>query len=147
MHIVYLNTLKFFICVSFSYFTFFFIHSLGYKNFMLAIHNQISVLSTILATKIQNEQILAHQQAVSASLSKVSDTAPSRIRKVSSNVDTVSQCGSNKDRLSSVSSSHATKERLSDVSSTSTAATIMESKETITADNSAPSESSGCVIS
>ncbi|KAK9744460.1 RIC1 [Popillia japonica] len=121
---------------------------LGYKTFMLAIQNQISVLSTILATKIQNQQILEHQQAVSASLSKVSvNSAVSRIRKVSSNIDTTSQCGSNKDRLSSVSSSHATKERLSEVSSASTTNTIKEATETSTTDTSATSEGSGCVIS
>lgn len=115
---------------------------------MLAIQNQISVLSTILATKIQNQQILEHQQAVSASLSKVSvNSAVSRIRKVSSNIDTTSQCGSNKDRLSSVSSSHATKERLSEVSSASTTNTIKEATETSTTDTSATSEGSGCVIS
>ncbi|KRT84788.1 hypothetical protein AMK59_2574 [Oryctes borbonicus] len=121
---------------------------LGYKTFMLAIQNQISVLATILATKIQNQQILEHQQAVSATLSKVSiNNTASRIRKVSSTVDATSQCGSNKDRLSSVSSSHATKERLSEISSTGTTCTIKEATETVGNNNNATSEGSGCVIS
>ncbi|XP_017769219.1 PREDICTED: guanine nucleotide exchange factor subunit Rich [Nicrophorus vespilloides] len=86
---------------------------LGYKPFMLAIQNQISVLSTILATKIQHQQILDHQRVVSATLSKVSSPIPvQRTRKASSNNESV---GSHTAK-SSVSSNIATKERLSEVS-------------------------------
>lgn len=54
---------------------------------MLAIQNQISVLSKILATKIQHQQILEHQQAVSASLKKATTPVPARSRKTSANQD------------------------------------------------------------
>ncbi|XP_022920815.2 guanine nucleotide exchange factor subunit Rich [Onthophagus taurus] len=119
---------------------------LGYQTFMLAIHNQLSVLSTILATKIQHQQILEHQQAVSVTLSKVSAASEGgkRTRKVSSTIETSSQT-SNKDKRSSVSSSLATKERLSEVSS-SGGLNVKQSVDKIVAgsDNSA---SSTCVIS
>lgn len=70
--------------------------SLGYKPFMLAIQNQISVLSTILATKIQHEQILEHQRVISATLSKVSVAPIPRSRKSSANQSETNS----KDRLS-----------------------------------------------
>lgn len=69
---------------------------LGYKPFMLAIQNQISVLSTILATKIQHEQILEHQRVISATLSKVSVAPIPRSRKSSANQSETNS----KDRLS-----------------------------------------------
>lgn len=78
----------------------FFVCSMGYKAFMMAIQNQISVLSKILATKIQHQQILEHQQAVTAKLSKVSvSSTGTRSRKSSSNNDTSSQSGSIKEKL------------------------------------------------
>lgn len=54
---------------------------------MLAIQNQISVLTKILETKIQQQQIVEYQQAVSASLNKVTSPKPNRSRKTSSNQD------------------------------------------------------------
>ncbi|CAH1997694.1 unnamed protein product [Acanthoscelides obtectus] len=60
---------------------------LGYKAFMLAIQNQISVLSRILETKIQQQQITEYQRAVSASLNEVASPVLSRSRKTSSNQD------------------------------------------------------------
>lgn len=69
---------------------------MGYKAFMLAIQNQISVLTKILATKIQHQQILEHQQAVTAKLSRVGSPAS---RKASSN-DLIGQGGATaKERL------------------------------------------------
>lgn len=44
---------------------------LGYRTFMLAVQNQISVLSTIQATKIHHQQIVDHQKAISTTLSKL----------------------------------------------------------------------------
>lgn len=54
---------------------------------MLAIQNQLSVLTKILETKVQQQQIVEYQQAVSASLNKVSSPQLSRSRKPSSNQD------------------------------------------------------------
>ncbi|KAG5887614.1 hypothetical protein JTB14_002623 [Gonioctena quinquepunctata] len=59
---------------------------LGYKAFMLAIQNQISVLTRILDTKIQHHQIMEYQQALSATLIKATPKQP-RSRKPSSNQD------------------------------------------------------------
>lgn len=44
---------------------------LGYRTFMLAVQNQISVLSTIQSTKIHHQQIVDHQKAISSTLSKL----------------------------------------------------------------------------
>lgn len=63
---------------------------------MLAIQNQISVLSKILTAKVQHQQILEHQQAVSAK--KATTPVLSRSRKTSTNQDTSSQNGSNKEK-------------------------------------------------
>lgn len=73
---------------------------------MLAIQNQISVLTKILETKMQQQQIIEYQQAVSASLTKmVSPTIQQqqRSRKISNNSNnntdnsTSSQCGEKND--------------------------------------------------
>lgn len=73
---------------------------MGYKAFMMAIQNQISVLTKILATKIQQQQILEHQQAVTAKLSKaVILVSPQQIRSRKSSNETSSQCGSNKEKI------------------------------------------------
>lgn len=71
---------------------------MGYKAFMMAIQNQISVLSKILATKIQHQQILEHQQAVTAKLTKAV-VIPQQIRSRKSSNETSSQCGSNKEKV------------------------------------------------
>lgn len=92
------------------------IFSLGYKSFMLAIQNQISVLSKILETKIQHQKIVEYQQAVSASLNKISSSNSSRSHKLSSNFDIVSQSGSTKEKKS-VSSGHSSNENFTDVKS------------------------------
>ncbi|XP_066249588.1 guanine nucleotide exchange factor subunit Rich isoform X2 [Euwallacea similis] len=60
---------------------------LGYKAFMLAIQNQMSVLARILETKIQHQQIVEYQQAVSATLHKVSTSQRPRSRKSSQSQD------------------------------------------------------------
>lgn len=60
--------------------------SIGYKAFMLAIQNQLAVLSRILETKIQQQQIVEYQQAVSASLNKATLQKP-RSRKSSQSQD------------------------------------------------------------
>ncbi|XP_019759391.2 guanine nucleotide exchange factor subunit Rich isoform X1 [Dendroctonus ponderosae] len=59
---------------------------IGYKAFMLAIQNQLAVLSRILDTKIQQQRIVEYQQAVSASLNKASLQKP-RSRKSSQSQD------------------------------------------------------------
>lgn len=81
---------------------------------MLAIQNQISVLTKILTTKIQHQQILEHQQAVSATLSKIASPPPARSRKSSSNQDASSQSGSIKEKVSTVPMSVSSNERLNE---------------------------------
>lgn len=76
---------------------------------MLAIQNQISVLSKILATKIQHQQIIEHQQAISASLKKATTPVLSRSRKTSTNQDSSSQSGSSKEKSGGGSNSNIDK--------------------------------------
>lgn len=105
---------------------------------MLAIQNQISVLSKILATKIQHQQILEHQQAVTAKLSKVVPPQTNRSRKTSSN-ETSSQCGSNKEKLQT----HGNM-----VSSDLTNTNNNCDKEKVTINDTSPTnEASGCILS
>ncbi|CAH1163628.1 unnamed protein product [Phaedon cochleariae] len=90
---------------------------LGYKNFMLAIQNQISVLTKILETKIQHQQIIEYQQAVSANLNRVTTPKPTRSRKSSSNHDAGSNQGTSSDKMvASIASSHSN-ERLNEANS------------------------------
>ncbi|RZB39825.1 RIC1 -like [Asbolus verrucosus] len=120
--------------------------SLGYKAFMLAIQNQISVLSKILETKIQHQKIIEYQQAVSASLNKISSTAPSRSRKTSSNQDGSSQCGSIKDKKNlNVHSNHNVNDKLNDINLNSS--NIKENTDNEITDETVIPESTGCVIS
>lgn len=65
--------------------------SLGYKPFMLAIQNQIPILTKLLSTVIQQQQHVhqSHQQDASASAS--GPAAPARSRKTSSNQDSSGQ--------------------------------------------------------
>lgn len=115
--------------------------SLGYKSFMLAIQNQISVLSKILATKIQHQQIIEHQQAVSASLKKATTPVLSRSRKTSTNQDTSSQSGSNKEKSGTGSNSNIDK-MLSETNN------LSEVKGNAgEAENSILPESTGCTVS
>ncbi|KAF5272536.1 hypothetical protein FQA39_LY07860 [Lamprigera yunnana] len=116
---------------------------LGYKTFMLAIQNQLSVLSKILTTKIQQQQIQEHQQAVSATFSKLMLSTPTRSRKSSSNQDSNCQSATTKEKLSSTYINHSNNERLSD-SSNGAIANIDD--EGFANDNATP-ENSGCVIS
>ncbi|KAL3288872.1 hypothetical protein HHI36_003318 [Cryptolaemus montrouzieri] len=74
---------------------------LAYRTFMLAIQNQISVLSKILTTKHQQQQIIEYQQALSATLKKATTPSVSRSRNNSSNQDSVSQ-GSKKEKKDSM---------------------------------------------
>lgn len=108
---------------------------------MLAIQNQISVLSKILATKIQHQQIIDHQQAVSASLKKMSTPTPSRSRKTSTNQETSSQSGSGKEKAGNISNVHASNERLQEVSN------VNEIVNEVIANDSSIPESTGCTIS
>ncbi|KAK9874059.1 hypothetical protein WA026_002414 [Henosepilachna vigintioctopunctata] len=77
---------------------------LAYRTFMLAIQNQISVLSKILSTKTQQQQIIEYQQALSATLKKASFPSISRSRHNSSNQDSVSH-GSKKEKRDSLGTS------------------------------------------
>lgn len=66
---------------------------------MLAIQNQIPVLSKILATKIQQKQLVEHEEALNASMKKLSLPTPSRSRKTSTNQDGGNgQSGTGKER-------------------------------------------------
>ncbi|KAK4884322.1 hypothetical protein RN001_000593 [Aquatica leii] len=116
---------------------------LGYKTFMLAIQNQISVLSKILTTKIQQQQIQEHQQAVSATFSKLMSPAPSRSRKTSSNQDSTSQNVAVKEKLVNSQINHVGVERLTEASH-SVNTTV--DNDNFVNDNTVP-ETSGCIIS
>lgn len=114
---------------------------------MLAIQNQISVLGKILETKIQHQQIIEYQQAVSASLHKVSaPPPPSRSRKTSSNQDASSQSSSSKDRKIAGGniSGNVTTEKINEAGTTSTTGEINVQVEEILNDT-APE--TGCVVS
>lgn len=108
---------------------------------MLAIQNQLSVLSKILATKIQNQQILEHQQAVSATLSKVNNNPPSRFRRTSSSVDSVGQ-SSTKEKAAARGSTSS--EKFLEVSGS--VSNGNENEEAV-ASNGNNGESTGCVVS
>lgn len=108
---------------------------------MSAIQNQISVLSKILTTKIQHQQILEHQQAISASMKKATTPVLSRSRKSSTNQDTSSQSGSNKEKSGGGHNSNIDKmlsesNNLSDVE-----------RNTGDSENSIIPESTGCTVS
>lgn len=108
---------------------------------MLAIQNQASVLSKILATKIQHQQIIQHQQAVSASLKKLVTPTP-RSRKSSTNQDSSSQSGSNKDRVNSGSNSGDNKQRETEVGGN-----ISDNAEEERIESTVLPESTGCSVS
>lgn len=120
-----------------------FIYSLGYKSFMLAIQNQISVLSKILATKVQHQQNIEHQQAVSASLKKSTTPVLSRSRKTSTNQDTSSQSGSSKEKSGNGSNSNIDN-ILSDTSNLSEVERQTNGNEM---ESGTVPESTGCIIS
>lgn len=112
---------------------------------MLLIHNQISVLSKILASKIQHQEIIEHQQAVTATLNKVA--VPARSRKSSSNTDTFSQTGSNKEKhIYGVHGNLISTDR--NVENVSTGSKTNESGQTFDGNkNNSNTDSTGCVIS
>ncbi|XP_031329698.1 guanine nucleotide exchange factor subunit Rich isoform X2 [Photinus pyralis] len=112
---------------------------LGYKTFMLAIQNQISVLTKILATKIQQQQIQEHQQAVSATFTKHMAPIPSRSRKSSSNQDSTSQSGTVKEKRVNSSTSHSANERLAEVPQTDLEDAFID-------DSSVDPASTGCIV-
>ncbi|XP_076267797.1 guanine nucleotide exchange factor subunit Rich isoform X2 [Rhynchophorus ferrugineus] len=115
---------------------------LGYKAFMLAIQNQVSVLSRILETKIQHQQIIEHQQAVSATLNKVTLQKP-RSRKTSQNQEGPAQITNMKYKKSTPS--------ISSISNSKHSADGVEIKKEPPAKNQVQDavipESTGCVIS
>lgn len=104
---------------------------------MLAIQNQISVLSKILAAKIQHQQIIDQQQA----LKKVSTPTPSRSRKTSANQETSSQNGTSKEKLISVGN-NTNADRIEEISDMNKNARAEASGE-----SSSIPESTGCTIS
>lgn len=120
-----------------------FIFSLGYKSFMLAIQNQISVLSKILATKVQHQQNIEHQQAVSAAVKKATTPVLSRSRKTSTNQDTSSQSGSSKEKSGSGNNSNVIDNVLSDNSNLSE----VEGNAGSEVETGIVPESTGCIIS
>lgn len=114
---------------------------------MLAIQNQISVLSKILETKIQHQKIIEYQQAVSASLHKL---ASPRSRKTSSNQDTSSQSGPIlKDKKGVNITTGTTHEKLSENHNTTTVGVPQEQTNEIREEEEATiiPESTACVIS
>lgn len=116
---------------------------LGYKAFMLAIQNQMSVLARILETKIQHQQIIEYQQAVSATLNKVT-AQKSRSRKSSQSQEASQSLPSVKSKKNlnsnsvNVTNSGKSCEGVNDVSD-------KQSDDSI--DDSVIPESTGCVIS
>lgn len=77
---------------------------LGYMPFIATIHNQISVLGNILASKLQQQQQQMERQQQTVSSPPIATPLPARSRKTSSNHDATSHSSSHRDRLSSVSS-------------------------------------------
>lgn len=108
---------------------------------MLAIQNQMSVLARILETKIQHQQIIEYQQAVSATLNKVSSQKP-RSRKSSQSQDANQSLPSVKSKKNlnsnSVNVSGKNCEGTNDVSD-------KQSDDSI--EDSVIPESTGCVVS
>lgn len=117
---------------------------LGYKAFMLAIQNQISVLSKILATKIQHQQILEHQQAISATLSKVTSSGQPRSRKTSSNHDSSTQSGIIKEKIETTTTNVLSSDKLNESASIPS---NKESVQNISKENQTVQEGTGCSIS
>ncbi|XP_060529369.1 guanine nucleotide exchange factor subunit Rich-like isoform X1 [Cylas formicarius] len=118
---------------------------LGYKAFMLAIQNQISVLTRILETKIQHQQIIEYQQAVSATLNKVSLKSPRSRTTSQSQEVTASQVNSTaKSKKSLTGSKDSIGEKHSDrkISQVS-----VKSTGSVSENNSVIPESTGCVLS
>lgn len=72
--------------------------------FIATIHNQISVLGNILASKLQQQQQQMERQQQTVSSPPIATPLPARSRKTSSNHDATSHSSSHRDRLSSVSS-------------------------------------------
>ena len=107
---------------------------------MLAIQNQISVLSKILETKVQHQKIIEYQQAVSASLNKISSPIPTRSRRISSNHDSSSQCGSLKDKKPS---NLDASDKLNEVNTSSSG---VKENTNESRDNTVIQETTGCVI-
>lgn len=106
---------------------------------MLAVQNQLSVLTKILETKVQQQQIVEYQQAVSESLNKVSSPQPSRSRKPSSNPD----CNiiSNSKNKSSPSNNSSDKGNSADN------LTVVNKNSYINVVNDPNTEKTGCVVS
>lgn len=109
---------------------------------MLAIQNQISVLSKILATKVQHQQSIEHQQALSASLKKTTTPVLSRSRKTSTNQETSSQSGSSKEKAGNGSNSNVD----NILCDTNNLSELKENTGTEVASGIVP-ESTGCIIS
>ncbi|KAJ8925999.1 hypothetical protein NQ315_009854 [Exocentrus adspersus] len=117
---------------------------LGYRAFMLAIQNQISVLTKILETKIHHQQIIEYQQAVSATLNKVASPKP-RSRKSSSNQDGgAAQTNVKEKRGASVGSSNHSNEKLGEANGSGN---VKENAVKDIIDNHMVSEGSSCVVS
>lgn len=110
---------------------------------MLAIQNQISVLSKILETKVQHQKIIEYQQAVSASLNKLSTPIPARSRKTSSNHDSSSQSGSIKEKKN-INLTNTTNDKLNEIKTNSSNVNLNQEKEV---EDALVPESTGCVIS
>lgn len=112
---------------------------------MLAIQSQISVLSKILATKIQQQQILEHQQVLSATLPKTCVQSSIKSRKISSSVDSLSQSVGGKEKLGSLSS-NTTNHKLEILNNTM-ANQHNDNIQNSTNDHNNTKESTGCIIS
>lgn len=113
---------------------------------MLAIQNQMSVLTRILETKIQHQQIIEYQQAVSATLNKVTLQNP-RSRKSSQSQEAAQAIASVKSKKghSSGSVSVTNSGKLNNKSEA--ANKEVDSISGDNAENSVIPESTGCVIS
>lgn len=116
---------------------------MGYRAFMLAIQNQVSVLTKILETKIQQQQIVEYQQAVSVSLNNITSPKPSRSRKLSSNQDGNLLSNIKDKKLLTSTTSNNSREKMNEVHSNA----VKESRVRDINENKSAPESTGCVIS
>ncbi|KAL1501674.1 hypothetical protein ABEB36_006962 [Hypothenemus hampei] len=122
---------------------------LGYRAFMLAIQNQLSVLTRILETKIQHQQIIEYQQAVSATINKVSLQKPrSRNSSQSQDGQTPSSSGSLKKKKNTNSANiNARATKSSSEIKVAVAKNDSAEVQMGTDEESVIPESTGCVVS
>lgn len=123
---------------------------LGYMPFILTIHNQISVLAKILATKVQLQQKIEKQQQIHVNnnnqnnQNNVTSPGPTRSRKTSSNHDTTSHVSS-REKHNSLSGS-ITSDRLKDADNGMPIDSKIDNESFHSKEEVNGNDSSGCII-